>query len=324
MTGTQLLYLSRSDVEAVGLDMHTIIQLLERAFLEYGAGRAEMPAKIGIHTQPEAFLHAMPAYIPAMQAAGLKWVGGYPENHTHHLPYITGLLILNDPRTGLPYAVMDSTWITAYRTGGATLLSANRLARADSEVVGMIGCGVQGRTNLEALCTRFPVKRVYAYDISAPVCQRYCEEMSARLGVEALPVTDPRAAVVDCDLVVTAGPIRKKALATIQPGWLKPGAFASSVDFGSCWSLEALREIDLLTTDDVNQFNVYRGLGYFEDFPQPYTGLAELTVGSQPGRENDRQRALAINLGLALEDLAVAPTVYRLAREKGLGTPLNL
>ena len=127
-----------------------------------------------------------------------------------------------------------------------------------------------------------------------------------------------------CDLVVTAGPIRKKIVPTIQPGWLKPGAFASSVDFGSCWSLESLRQVDRLATDDLPQFEVYRGLGYFEGFPRPYAGLGELITGQQPGRASDQERTLAINLGLALEDLAVAPEVYRHAKARGLGTRLAL
>ncbi|HUV91871.1 MAG TPA: hypothetical protein VMV80_02190, partial [Anaerolineales bacterium] len=145
METNQLLYLSRADVEEVGLEMATIIELLGDAFREKGAGRVEMPPKPGIHTQPDAFIHAMPAYIPALHSAGIKWVSGYPENQKRGLPYISGLLILNDDETGLPYAVMDCTWITAYRTAGASALSAKYLARPESEVVGILACGVQGR-----------------------------------------------------------------------------------------------------------------------------------------------------------------------------------
>src|SRR4030042_1028614 len=88
-----------------------------------------MPPKPGIHTQPDAFIHAMPAWSPSLRSAGMKWVSGYPENQKRGLPYITGLLVLNDVETGIPYAVMDCTWITAYRTGAATGLSAKYLAR---------------------------------------------------------------------------------------------------------------------------------------------------------------------------------------------------
>ena len=116
----EMLYLARADVESVALDVGSMIGLLETAFGEKGNGRVEMPPKPGIHTQPDAFLHAMPAYIPALHAAGIKWVGGYPANQGRGLPYISGLLILNDDQTGLPLAVMDCTWITAWRTGAGS------------------------------------------------------------------------------------------------------------------------------------------------------------------------------------------------------------
>ena len=110
-----ILYLSRRDVEAIQLPMQEIIDALDEMFKEKGRGKVEMPPKPGIHTQPDAFIHAMPAYIPSLQAAGVKWVSGYPANQAKGLPYITGLLILNDPETGVPLAVMDCTWITAKR-----------------------------------------------------------------------------------------------------------------------------------------------------------------------------------------------------------------
>ena len=151
MDMNKLLYLSRADVESVDLDVSTIIDLLEKAFHEKGEGKVEMPPKPGIHTQQDAFIHAMPAYIPSLKSAGIKWVSGYPQNQERGLPYITGLLVLNDVETGIPYAVMDCVWITAYRTGAATALAAKYLARPESEVAGILACGVQGRTNLEAL-----------------------------------------------------------------------------------------------------------------------------------------------------------------------------
>jgi ornithine cyclodeaminase/alanine dehydrogenase-like protein (mu-crystallin family) len=134
MADHPIIYLSRADVEAVALDMPTIIKCLEEAFLEKSRGNVEMPPKPGVHPQPNAFIHAMPAYIPALRSAGLKWVSGFPENKERGLPYISGLIILNDVETGLPYAVMDCTWVTAYRTGAKTAIAAKHLARSDSEV----------------------------------------------------------------------------------------------------------------------------------------------------------------------------------------------
>ena len=324
METNQLLYLSRADVEEVGLEMVTIIELLGDAFREKGAGRVEMPPKPGIHTQPDAFIHAMPAYIPALHSAGIKWVSGYPENQKRGLPYISGLLILNDDETGLPYAVMDCTWITAYRTAGASALSAKYLARPESEVVGILACGVQGRTNLEALAVLFPVKRVYAYDIVPEVQQQYIEEMSAKLGLEIVGVDNPKQAVVESDLVITSGPILEQPEPAIEQGWLQPGAFASAVDFDSYWQPAAMAQMDKISTDDHDQFFYYRSVGYFQSTPDPYADLGELAAGLKPGREGENERTLAINLGLAIDDMAVAPEIFRRAKERGIGNWLPL
>lgn len=324
MAADQILYLSRADVEAVSLDMPTIINLLEQAFKEKGAGKVEMPPKPGIHTRPDAFIHAMPAYIPSLHSAGIKWVSGYPDNQSKGLPYISGLLILNDDDTGLPYCIMDCTWITAYRTGAASALSAKYLARPDSRVAGILACGVQGRTNLEALAALFPLERVYAYDIVLPVQQRYIAEMSSRLGIEIIGVDQPKKAVVESDLVVTSGPILKHPTPTIDKDWLKPGAYGSAVDFDSYWQPEALAQMSRIATDDHAQFQYYRSAGYFAQTPDPYADLGELAAGLKPGRENNLERTLAINLGLALDDMAVAPEIYRRAKAKGLGISLPL
>ena len=283
-----------------------------------------MPPKPGIHPRPESFIHAMPASIPALRSAGVKWVSGYPANPAKGLPYISGLLVFNDDETGLPLAVMDCTWITAWRTGAATALAARHLARPESETVGILGCGVQGRTNLRALAALFPVARVLAYDVLPEAARLYAHEMTSALGVPVSVATAPRDAVVGADLVVTAGPILKHPTPTIGADWLPPGAFASAVDYDSYWKPEALSQIDKLATDDLPQFQDVREMGYFQRTPAPYASLDEIIIGRRPGRENDEERTMAMNLGLALDDMAVAPEIYRRAVERGVGTWLEL
>ncbi|RPI80858.1 MAG: ornithine cyclodeaminase family protein [Chloroflexi bacterium] len=324
MNKQSLLYLSKADVAQVGLDIHTVLKLVERAFHEKAAAKVEMPSKIGIHTMPDAFIHAMPAFIPGMEASGIKWVSSFPTNLSRGLPNIQGLIVLNDIETGVPLAVMDCTWITAYRTGAASALSARFLAKPDNRTAGIIACGAQGKTNLEALAAVFPLERAYVYDTSREAQEKYVAEMSTRLGLEVVGVQSPRQAVEGMDLVVTSGPIQRKAEPTIEAGWLKPGAFASSVDFGSYWTNASLVEMEQIATDDLAQFQFYRGLGYFDHVPEPYTDLAELVSGRVQGRLSDEARTFAINLGLALEDMAVAPQVYRKAKEMGIGTWLDL
>jgi ornithine cyclodeaminase/alanine dehydrogenase len=148
--------------------------------------------------------------------------------------------------------------------------------------------------------------------------------MSAALDVQVEVVTEPRAAVVDADLVVTSGPILKAPTPVIDTDWLAPGAFASPVDFDSYWTGGALRQADKLATDDIAQFEHYREAGYFSDTPAPYADLGQIVAGHQPGREREDERTIAINLGLALEDMATAMPIYERAIELGVGTRLPL
>ncbi len=320
----RLLYLSRADVEAVGVPMPEIIDALDEAFRQHGEGKVEMPPKPGVHSRPDAFIHAMPCYIPGAEAIGVKWVAGYPDNPQRGLPYISGLLVLNDAETGLPLAVMDCTWITAKRTGAATALAARYLARPDSQTVGILGCGVQGRSNLEALAVLFPVQRVMAYDRALENALRFADDVDDKWGLEVVVVDDPRQAVSGCDIVVTAGPILRQPHATIQAGWLDAGAFASLVDFDSYWDRAALAEVDKFCTDDVPQLEHYQHVGYFQDIPPVYASLGELVTGQKPGRQSPAERTMTANLGLALDDMATAPIVYRRAVERKIGRWLPL
>lgn len=321
----RLLYLSRADVEAVALGMSEIIAALERMFIEKAAGHTEMPPKPGIHPGGgDAFIHAMPALIPALRSAGVKWVSGFPENRMRGLPYINGLIILNDIETGLPVAVMDATWITAKRTGAATAVAAKRLARSESAVAGILGCGVQGRSNLEALREILPLKKVMAYDPESAAVAAFERDVAEAMGIDVRAARVPDEAVRGCDIVVTAGPILKVPHATIKAGWLEAGAFASLVDYDSYWSREALCEVEKFCTDDAAQLESVKKQGYFKDIPPVYAELAELVSGAKPGRESEKERTLTCNLGLALDDMAVAPLIYESAAARGLGTWLEL
>ena len=325
MTAQQLLYLSQADVVAAGVTMAEIIAALETAFRAKGEGRTEMPPKPGVHPGGgDNFIHAMPAYIQDLKSAGVKWVSGFPENHRRSLPYITGLLIWNDVETGLPLAVMDCVWITAKRTGAASAVAARRLARPESAVMGMLGCGIQGRSHAEAFKETFPLRKILAYDRDAAAARRYAEEMSRQLQLEVAPVASPREAVSGCDIVVTAGPILKVPHATIQAGWLEEGAFASLVDYDSYWSREALAQAAKFCTDDVPQLKLYQSMGYFQNIPPIHADLGELVTGRKKGRTTPAERTMTANLGLAIDDMAVAPLIYRRAKEKGIGTILPL
>jgi ornithine cyclodeaminase/alanine dehydrogenase len=319
-----MLYLSRKDVETINMPMSEIIAALDAMFKEKGEGRTEMPPKPGIHTMPDSFIHAMPAYIPSLKATGMKWVSGYPTNQARGLPYITGLLILNDTETGIPYAVMDCTWITAQRTGAATGVAAKYLARPDSSTAGILACGVQGRSNLEALSCVFKITKVKAYDLFPEVAQKFAKEMGQKLGLKIEVVKEPEQAVKGLDLVVTSGPILKHPQPVIQPGWLGQGCFGSAVDYDSYWTGEAFAEADKLTTDDIGQMEYTRAAGYFQKTPKACADLGQIAAGKKPGRQSPSERNIAINLGIALDDMATAVVIYQRAKKMGIGVELPL
>ncbi len=324
MDSPSLRYLSARDVQSASPSMSDLIQSIEAMFVEKGHGRAEMPPKPGVHPRPDAFVHAMPAYLPSMEALGIKWVSGYPGNAGRGLPYIHGLIVINDPENGRPLAVLDATWITAQRTGAATAVAARHLARSDSASLGIVACGVQGRANLEALACVFRLRRVLAYDLDPNISAQFAREMSNRHGIEVTPVLTLAEAVRDLDLVVTSAPILRRPRPPIEAGWLAEGAFACTLDFDSSWQGAALSRADRLVTDDREQFVAFRREGYFRETPEPHADLGHVVAGREAGRKTARERTICINLGIALEDVVAATLVYRRARERDIGVILPL
>ena len=220
---------------------------------------------------------------------------------------------------------MDCTWITAKRTGAATAIAAKHLAKENSRVLGILGCGVQGRSNLEALSVVCKdLEEAKAYDVNEKNLQKYTKEMSAKYGLKISPVDSPKKVVENSDIVVTAGPILKHPHPVIERSWFKDGGFACALDFDSYWKPEAMHSMDKFCTDDRDQLDYYRMHGYFYDIPDVYADLSEIASGKKPGRESSKERIMSMNLGLAIEDVATAALIYEKARRKEVGRWLPL
>ncbi len=325
--GQKLLYLSRADVEACELGVGEIIEAIEAAFKEKGRGRVELPPKPGIHPRPDSFCHAMPGYIAGLEAAGIKWVSAFPGNPASGLPYISGLLILNDADTGLPIAVMDCTWITAWRTAAVSAVSAKYLARPGARSLAICGAGVQGRTNLDALALVLPeLSEVRVFDVNAQTLDDYLAYNRPRHpGLDIRAVGSAREAVEGADVVLTAGPILKHPDPPIKPDWLAPGSLGLPLDFDSYFSTEAFLACDKFYTDDVEQILFYQSqMGHFAELPEIQGDLGQLIDGQIAGRERDEERIIVCNLGIAMDDMATAPLLVAKAKEKGVGVWLDL
>ena len=324
----ELVYLSRADVEGLEMSMREVLEALDRGFAAKGRGHTEMPPKPGSHTRPDCFIHAMPAYVEELEVAGLKWVSGYPPNSAKGLPYISGLLVLNDCETGIPLAVMDCAWITAMRTGASAGIAARYLARAGSDTAAMIGCGVQARTSLRALVEELPaLAEVRCYDLFPEATQRFVADMAALLpGLRFTTCASAAEAVRPADVVVTAIPIVVDPRPDLEAGMLKAGGLAVALDYDSAWSGAAMRECERFCADDSAQLLATKAHGvYFAGIPAAISAdLGELAAGLKPGRESASERIFSMNMGIAVDDMVTAQVLYERALERGAGVRLPL
>ncbi|MCX6641807.1 MAG: ornithine cyclodeaminase family protein [Candidatus Bathyarchaeota archaeon] len=317
MKRVEMLYLSQEDILDMEIPIREIIPLVEKGLKEHCLDQVENPPKPGIHAKSDSFIHAMPAYYRKLGIGGIKWVSGYPSNRELGLPQILGVMITNDMDTGLPTAIMDCRWITAVRTAAVSAVTAKYCALKGSESFGVIGCGVQGRMNLVALKEIIPtLMKAKAYDINPEASKRYKTDLEKETGVEITPVTSVEEAAKGSDIILTATQRLPNPL--VKNEWFKPGALGMGLEASRAWYGDAILTADKFITDSWDQTVHFHEQGAFpEGMPKLYAELGEIVAGKKKGRENSKERILAINIGLALEDVIVADYVYKKAKKKG-------
>lgn len=254
-------------------------------------------------------MHAMPAYLRDDDVAVLKWIAGYPANKERGLPYINGLVILSDPETGLPLAVMDGGEITAARTAAASGVCVRRFAPVGWREAAILGCGEQGRHHARLLRTLNPDVRIRAYDPHP--------ERAAALGEGVAIASEPREAVEGAEVVVTAGPILENPPSPLSADWLGKRWLALPLDFDFYFQAGAIAAADLFAVDDVEQFEYYRTLGFFRGWPAPVG-----SVGERLGAGGSPERVACANLGIGALDAAFAKHVFDSAGACGAGMKL--
>lgn len=306
-----LLYLTRDEVAGLLPSLPEQLDLVEETYRALAAGRVQLPPKPGVHPRKDSFIHAMPAYLADEDVVALKWIGGYPANKARGLPYISGLIVLNDAETGMPTAVMDGAEITAARTAAASGVCVRRWAPPDWSVAALIGCGEQGRFHARLLNSLNPAVRIRAYDPHP--------ERIALLEGDVEAVGSERDAVAGAEVVVTAAPIVEEPEPKVEPDALGDAWLVLPIDFDSIIRREIIETADLFAVDDVGQFEYYRELGHFRGWPEPAR-----SVGEALERDESGTRVACVNLGIGALDAAFAKRVLDAAREQGAGTELPL
>jgi alanine dehydrogenase len=317
----ETLVLTQRDVRSV-IQMTEAVSAVEQAFAAHGRGEAMMPAKVYLSLDHyHGDFRAMPAYMSG--SAGVKWVNSHPENpSTSGLPAVMGMYILSDPATAAPLAIMDATLLTAIRTGAGAGVASKHLARKSSKSLGFIGCGVQSRHVLEAHRAVFGAElELLMSDISRDAAERFADEARGR----AVSIEEAAAA----DIVCTATPSRTPI---VSRGWISPGAHVNALgaDAPGKQELDPAILLDAAVfIDDWDQathsgeVNAPLHQGAMKRSHIVGT-IGEVVAGRRRGRADDDGLTVFDSTGLAIQDVALARVVYDAAREKGVGTPMDI
>ena len=324
-----LRYLTAADVLAAMPDLDERLALAEQTLTALVAD-AELPPKIGLHPRPAAsFVHAMPAYLRGSDPSGagdlmgMKWVAGFPANSALGLPSIHALVILNDPATGRPAAVMDGGPITAMRTAAVSGVAIRRFA---PQVAGrapraaLVGAGVQGRSHLAVLGRVLPGVELAVFDRDPERATALAEEARTTAGLALVTVaSSARDAIATADVVVTVasfGPVQQ----VMTGDWLAPDVLVVAVDYAVYCAAEVARDAALFLVDQREQFLANRDAGLFDGYPDPTATLGEAIKAGTARPATGR--AVVTHLGVGLADVVFGAAVLRRAESLGLGTLL--
>jgi alanine dehydrogenase len=326
MNGT--LILTREQIQRL-VQFDDYVVAVEKAFRLHAEGKSLSPGVLDVKA-PDGTFH--------VKAAGLQWDdtiyvavkvnGNYPQNKARFgLPTIQGAIILCDGINGYPVAILDSTEITAQRTGAATAVAAAFLARRDSHIATICGCGKQGRIQLIALLSALPLQKVFVFDSNAAAAADFANEMSGRIGISISSSLEE--ATRQSDAIVTCTTSRQPLLKSRD---VRPGTFVAAVGADSHEKHELEPELlssNTVVTDVLQQCMVMGDLHHairsgVMNAGDVHAELGEIVAGRKSGRTSDEEITIFDSTGTAIQDVAAAAAIYQRARENGTGTLCNL
>lgn len=323
-----MLIISRGDIEKV-INMRDAIEAVKRGFTALSAGKALVPLRVPIKIGEDVTLF-MPGALVDDRIIGVKVVSVYPKNTSKGLPLIHAAILIIDGSNGIPTALIEGGYVTAIRTGAAGGAAAEALSRKNSEIAFVFGAGVQGRSQLEALCTVRNIKLCYVYDIDFQKAKAFEVEMKEKLHIEVKAIKDFEKLLPEADIIVTATTAKEPFLKgelvkdgthinaigshTPEMGEIDIDVFKKSsivvVDSREAVLKEAGEIINAIKASVIKEEDLIE-LG--EVISDPYT----------KGRKSDSDVTLFKTVGIAVEDIVVGKLVYERAIEKGVGTEIK-
>lgn len=328
----KLRVLSKHHVQQ-SVPMREAIEIVKGAFAQLSAGKAVVPLRTQLPVERHGGVTLfMPAYLSESDDLGVKIVSVFPRNPEMGWPTIFALVAVVEASTGRPVAVMDGTYLTALRTGAASGAATDLLARRDATVAAIFGAGVQGRTQLSAVCEVRDIERAWVYDVNPQAAEKYAQEMAgtgivpAGLEVASSPAEAVREADVICTATISTTPV-------FADGDLKPGVHINAIGSFTPEMQEipeqtvvrarlvvGSREGCLSETGDLI-IPIQKGL-ISED--HIYAELGEIAAGLKPGRGDADEITLFKSAGNAVQDVSVARAVLTRAESLGLGIEVEL
>lgn len=329
-TTRTLRFLSAADVKRA-LPMKDAIEAMKSAFRELSEERAVVPLRAHVSVpRNKGDILVMPAYSPDMARFGLKVITLFQNNPALDIPFIQAMVMVFDSTTGSPVAVMEGTSLTAIRSGAASGAATDYLARKDARTAAIFGAGLQGRTQLEAMCAVRPIREARVFDQDGKRATVFAQEASAQLGIPVKPVATSSEALAGADIVCTA---TTSATPVFDDADVEAGTHINAIGSYKPHMREIPPETVVRSLVVVDQIaSVWQEAG---DLIMPLndglihpshvgTELGELVAGTKPGRTDAGTVTFFKSVGIAIQDLAAAHCVMENARKLGLGTEVEL
>jgi alanine dehydrogenase len=331
MSAIELVYLNGADVDALALTDDEILEAVGGVVAAQGRGETVIEPRMHLFPRgANGHFNVLRGAVPAF--AGVKVVGDYVDNHRLGLPSELALLLLMDPATGVPRAIIDATAITEMRTGAVTAIGAISLARRDARVLGHVGARGTAYWNVRLLCRVLPsLEEVRVHSL-----RRESREAFARRLTEDLPAPVPQVRAVDsweeclrgADVMVEASRLTEPQ-PLLSTAWVTPGTLVIPYGTVSAVELELTDVMDKIVVDDWGQAGI-GPLGSLRAHVDSgrltadnlHAELGQIVCGDRPGREHDDERILFWHRGLSITDVALGEAMLAKAQRLGIGTTL--
>lgn len=318
-----ILFLGKKEIEEL-VSMDEAIEVIEEMFKDFGNGQVVCPPKLVMDLRLhgiEGWINSMPAYLKKAGVAGTKSVNVHYTNAVKKLPTTMGVVILNDPETGRPFAVMDGMFVTHIRTGAASAVAVKYLNKKDACVVSIIGAGAEGRNNYHAVSRVMDVKKVKVYDIVSSASENFKNHVGSGIEVQICHTPEECAKGADVLLICTTAKEPVIDLEDVDAGTL-------IVEIGGFTDLDAsaVTKADKFIVDEKECAlkRISQVAGYKLESGQVYAEVGDIVVGRKAGRSSDQEVILYAPVGMGAEDVAVAYYAYKKAMKLGKGTTLEL